>query len=140
MQRLNRTTNRSSYQGPRVTRFIKNVATIVDVLAEGFLPLRHDTLPVPFRSFAVETDAGKQYIVRVRGREAHSLGEVKVGYTLAYAGNYFKPRFVGDSWKGGFFEATSCEVIASEVDEYTKMQMAEKARIIASGIEELPAQ
>lgn len=89
----------------KASRFIRNTGVITKVLTRGYLPIRHDSLPTPFVSFEVETEAGKRYVVQVRGMQAAKL-TVEAGLQVNYDGRYIFP-VAGE--KGGFFLASFCE-------------------------------
>lgn len=143
MQLLNRTNNRSNQSNQsggsfqkKATSYKTNVATVTKLLSNGYLSIRHDSLPVPFVSFEVETNAGKHYVLQVRGRMAASLGEVKVGYTVEYGGVFVFPRTIGEEWHGGFFLASNCKVTSREVDAYTEAQIRARECMLAKAAAE----
>lgn len=134
MQLLTRSRNTSnqSFQ-KKATSYKTNVATVTKLLSNGYLPIRHDSLPVPFVSFEVETNAGKHYVMQVRGRQAASLGELKIGFTVEYGGVYVFP----NTDRGGYFLASQCKVTSKVVDEYTQAQINAREAILAEQAEQL---
>ena len=131
---LNRYTNqtRSSNQSTfnRVTRFIRNTGVVTKLLDHGYAPGAHDSLPKPFVSIEVETEAGKRYIVRLEGVQAMELNVV-VGITVYYEGRFFGPYKDSDNnWHGGFFHASTVEVEdKGAISDYVKHLMAVKVRM-----------
>jgi hypothetical protein len=129
MERLNRNINRPQQQNytKKTSRFIRNQAVVTKLLSKGYLPIQHNSLPIPFRSFEVETNAGKRYVLQVRGRQAMQL-EFEVGYTVDYDGKFIFGREINGEWHGGFFLASSIEVLSKEIDPYIiRLQIAQEA-------------
>lgn len=114
----------------KASRFIENTGMVTKILSNGYLPIRHDSLPTPFASFEVETDAGKRYVLQVRGRQAMEL-DIKVGYRIDYDGRYIFPK----EGKGGFFLASYVDVVSNQVDPYFTRLLAAKAFLAQQAIE-----
>ena len=113
MQRLmSRTNNRQSTYQRKASRFIRNTAVITKVLSGGWLPIRHDSLPVPFVSCEVETDAGKRYVLQIKGRTATEI-KLEVAHTIEYDGHFIFPRTVNGTFHGGYFTASYAKIIST---------------------------
>lgn len=111
----------------KASRFITNEAVVTKILSGGYLPIQHNSLPVPFASFEVETGAGKRYLVQVRGRQAMAL-DIKVGFTIKYEGKFIFGREIAGEWHGGYFLASYVKVTSNVVDPYVlRLQIAQEA-------------
>jgi|SRR5208282_5216498 len=119
MNRLTRNYSPKQQQMKKASRFIRNTGVVIETLSTGYLPIRHNSLPVPFKSFVVETPAGKRYVVQVRGRQAWEL-KLNVGNTVNYDGRFLFATYAtqGDSGRGGYFLASFVERISDKCDEY----------------------
>jgi|SRR5271170_2941325 len=126
MTNYTRTSRQQSQQksAPKASRFIRNTGVVIELLSNGYLPIRHNSLPTPFKSFVVETPAGKRYVVQIRGQQAFEL-KLGLGNQVDYDG-----RFVfGNDSHGGYFLATFAKVVNTEMSEYVKT-LIEAKRII----------
>jgi hypothetical protein len=133
----NRFRQSKQQNSPTVTRYVKNVGVVTKMLASGYLPIRHNSLPKPFVSFEIETDAGVRYVLQVQGRQAVSLVNVRVevGMSLAYEGRFHKECFIQGKWHGAYFLASQCELVSHELDPYVLRLLAAKKDIESAGRE-----
>ena len=122
--------NRQQQGNKKATRYIENTGVITKVLNEGYLPIQHNSLPVPFKSFEVETGAGKRYVVQIRGRQAFN-NDFKLGFTIQYGGVFIFGREIQGAWHGGYFLASEVRVTKKEVDSYVKTLLVAQARMEA---------
>jgi hypothetical protein len=135
MQRLtSRVNNRQSTYQRKASRFIRNTAVITKLLGNGWLPIRHDSLPVPFVSCEVETDAGKRYVLQIKGRTATDI-KLEVAHTIEYDGHFVFPRVIGGQWHGGYFTASYARIVNTTPDEYVLSLVAAKKEI--EGVEQI---
>lgn len=131
MTRLTRTSQPQQKFQRKATRFIRNVGVVTQVLSNGYLPIRHNSLPVPFKSFEVETDAGKRYVIQVRGRQAFEL-DIKLGVTVEYEGRFI----FATAGHGGYFLASDCEVTNADFDSYVSTLVDAKAELVRLAAEQ----
>src|SRR5271170_7407185 len=106
MTNYTRTSRQQSQQkwAPKASRFIRNTGVVIELLSNGYLPIRHNSLPTPFKSFVVETPAGKRYVVQVRGQQAFDV--IGLGNQVDYDGRFI----FGNDQHGGYFLASLVKV------------------------------
>jgi|SRR5208282_2501949 len=124
MNQLTRTLQSRQAVQKKASRFISNSGVVTAVLTQGYLPIRHDSLPVPFKSFEVETIAGKRYIVQIRGLQAFRLN-VSVGQAVDYDGRYIFPQ----PGKGGFMLASWVKT-SNDKDLLEYVKVLSEAKVI----------